>query len=156
MTGVQTCALPICWQGRERPTQRVLGMHSAEIRDALLCQPLGTVFKSVAGSYLDRPHDPSNIRLFVYINRANAIAEGAMQGNLSTWSLSALKFGFRRAVAPILTFPRCDGRRDLSARLQFSLELQPRPKLVFGGWSHSLPGGIRPGWRRCCRRPGRY
>ena len=87
-------------------------MHSAEIRDALLCQPLGTVFKSVAGSYLDRPHDPSNIRLFVYINRANAIAEGAMQGNLSTWSLSALKFGFRRAVAPILTFPRCDGRRD--------------------------------------------
>jgi len=43
--GGQQKTLAVVWQGYEQLTRRVLDIHSAENRDALLCQPLWTVLK---------------------------------------------------------------------------------------------------------------
>jgi len=50
-------------------------MHSAEVRGALLCQPLWTVLKVWPGLHQTGRTTLGDIRLSIYLNRAEAIAE---------------------------------------------------------------------------------
>jgi len=50
-------------------------MHSAEVRGALLCQPLWTVLKVWPGLRQTGRTTLGDIRLSIYLNRAEAIAE---------------------------------------------------------------------------------